>query len=544
MKRMKILGLGIVLMLAIIPMLFAGGGGQSQSTSGGTSSANYVGPNKSYSGYPLPIVERPLELTAMVEYTSLRPNMDTTRVWDWFFDKTNIRIKPIAYNDREKASLVFASRDFPDFYMSGISSTSPLWLSAERDGDLVPLDDLLARYAPTWNKFINDNRIVKNGISMNGKVYFLPFINWAENDRDIRDLWVITQAWLDELGIKTPTTTGEFKNAMLAIKNNAGRGSIPRNVIPFYYLFDAYLGGQFDVYGAFGVNITDGDYVVVDNGRVVFQATNPDLRAPLKYLQELYLEGITPPECFTDDGNARTSKTTANPPIVASYASYGTGDVPGMQTVMAPPQSPNGKKPTMRRQAYVANSTQRLAIFENCKDSVALIKFAEFIAFDIEANMTSTRGMKDVFWRFRPDGKAEQIFWEESWDRMNANSSVMGLWNSFIGLWDKNFFANLYYDTQQDIKGSRMWAFENVYKNNLAPEGSTYVSAPLSADETSLMNTYNTDLTNERKQTFARWITTNANIDAEWDAYVARMNRLHIPEFVALKQKAYDLLAR
>jgi hypothetical protein len=58
------------------------------------------------------------------------------------------------------------------------------------------------------------------------------------------------------------------------------------------------------------------------------------------------------------------------------------------------------------------------------------------------------------------------------------------------------------------------------------------------------MNSYATDLANERKQTLARWITTNANIDAEWDAYVTRMNRLHINEFIVLKQKAYDLLAK
>ncbi|MDR0473260.1 MAG: hypothetical protein LBH43_06280 [Treponema sp.] len=543
MKRMKILGLGIVLMLAIIPMLFAGGGGQSQSSSGGTSAANYVGPNKSYSGYPLPIVERPLELTTMIDYSVLRPNQETTKVWDWFFEKTNIRVIPTVYNDREKASLVFASRDFPDFYMAGISSTSALWPSAERDGDLVALNDLLPRYAPTWDKFIKENPIVRNGCSINGKLYSLPFINWASSDRDLRDQFIITQSWLDELGIKTPTTTEEFKNAMLAIKNNAGRGSIPRNVIPYLYTFDTYINGQFDIYGFFGVNITDVDYLVVENGKVVFQAINPDLRAPLKYLQELYREGITPPECFTDDSNAYGVKVSSNPPIVGAYATYAMR-APQYQIPIAPLQSPTGKKPTIRRQAYVANSIHKLVIFENCKDTAAVLKLAEFIAFDIEANMTSTRGMKDVFWRFRPDGKAEQIFWEESVDKMNANASVMGLWNTFIGLWDKNFYANLYYDVDKDVRLSRGWAFENVYKNHLAPEGSVYVFSNLSADETSLMNTYNTDLTNERKQTFARWITTNANIDAEWDAYVARMNQLHIPEFTALKQKAYDLLVK
>jgi putative aldouronate transport system substrate-binding protein len=517
------------------------GGGGAQSSSSAPSSSVTSGTRKSYSGYPLPIVDKPLELTAMLQYSSLRPNMETTKVWDWFFEQTNIRVKPLMINDADKAAVIFASRDFPDFYMSG--GGGAVLDTAARDGDIVVLDDLLRQHAPTWNKFINENRIVKNGISVDGKIYYLPFINWASSDRDLRDQWVITQSWLDELGIKTPATTAEFKTALTAIKNNAGKGSIPRNVVPYYYLFDSYIGGQFDVYGSFGVNITSADYLVVENGKVLFQATNPDLKAPLKYLQELYREGLTPPESFTDDWSTYLNKMAANPPILGSYGSAAVR-VPAFQIPIPPLQSPTGKKPTIRRQAYVANNPRMFAIFENCKDPVAITKFVEFIAFDIEANMTSTRGMKDVFWHFRPDGKVEQLFWEESVDKMTANAPVMGFWNSFIGLWDKNFFQNLYYDVDQDTRLSRGWAFENVYKNHLAPEGSVYISASLGPDETSVMNSYGTDLTNERKQTFARWITTNANIDTEWDAYVARMDRLHINEFVALKQKAYDLLAK
>jgi putative aldouronate transport system substrate-binding protein len=267
------------------------------------------------------------------------------------------------------------------------------------------------------------------------------------------------------------------------------------------------------------------------------------LKAPLKYLQQLYREGLTPPESFTDDGAAANMKYFSNPPILGSITNYANRQ-PAYFSPMAPLQSLAGKKPMIRRQAYIANSAERFALFSNCKDKVALIKFLEFIAADVEASMTITRGLKDVFWRFRPDGKVEQIFWEENSELMNKHSKQMGLWNTFIALWDRNFFQNLYYDIDLDNEKSRGWAFEHVYKDYLCPEGSVYISKPLGTDETSLMNSYGTDLANERKETFARWITTNANIDAEWDAYVTRMNRLHSSEFVALKQKAYDLLLK
>jgi hypothetical protein len=125
-----------------------------------------------------------------------------------------------------------------------------------------------------------------------------------------------------------------------------------------------------------------------------------------------------------------------------------------------------------------------------------------------------------------------------------ANLSNYGFWNSFIAPWDDNFFNNLYYDFEYDIPSARGEAYNRIYKNYPAPEGGAYAGAALSGDDNVLMNAYGTDLTNERKETFARWISTNANIDAEWDAYVRRYNALHAAEWLALKQKSYDIWAK
>ena len=547
MKRKMIFG-GFIIVLAFVLVsgLYAGGGKDNAPQPAGGGAAGFTGDKKSYSGYPLPIVPKPTTMTAIVGYSALRPNMDTTKVWDWFEEQTNLRIKPEIVRDMDRLSVLFASRDFPHIYM--VSSTPataalPLLTRAANDGDLLPLDDLVRQYAPTWDKFLRENPMVKNSCTINGKLYFLPNISFAPMDRDLRDQWIINEAWLKELGLKIPTTTGEFKTAMLAIKNNAGKGSIPKNVLPFYYFFDNYIGGQFDVYSSFGVTVTNVDYLAVENGKVVYQAINPAIKEPLKWLQELYREGLTPPECFTDDWNTYLTKNAANPPIIGSYGSYNNRNY-AYQTAMPPLQSPNGKKPTMRRQAYVPNIAPSFAIFATNPDPVAAIKYAEFVAFDLEAKMNQARGMKDVFWKFESDGRVSQIFWEESPDKMTANAMQMGLHNSSLGLWDHDFYKNNFRDLDVNIPKSRSWAFENVYKNYLGPEGSVYVFASLSSDEENTMKLYNTDLTNLRKQTFARWITTNANIDAEWDAYVSQMMKLHVTEYTALKQKAYDQIMK
>jgi hypothetical protein len=186
--------------------------------------------------------------------------------------------------------------------------------------------------------------------------------------------------------------------------------------------------------------------------------------------------------------------------------------------------------------------SQTFAVFENCKDPVAIVKLAEFIAYDTEASMTNSRGMKDILWRFRPDGKVEQIFWNESSDLIAKESRNLGFWNSFINFWPREFFETTYYDVDNDTVNSRGWAYEHVYKNYPAPENQHPLFAALSNDEQTLANAYATDIGNERLQTFSRWITTNADIDTEWDAYVARIKALHEAEWIALRQKAYDLM--
>ena len=57
-----------------------------------------------------------------------------------------------------------------------------------------------------------------------------------------------------------------------------------------------------------------------------------------------------------------------------------------------------------------------------------------------------------------------------------------------------------------------------------------------------MMNQYGTDINEFRRQTFATWITTNADIDAEWDSYVEQMYAFGLEDWLELKQAAYDLV--
>ena len=74
------------------------------------------------------------------------------------------------------------------------------------------------------------------------------------------------------------------------------------------------------------------------------------------------------------------------------------------------------------------------------------------------------------------------------------------------------------------------------------PQELNVVCGVLDAESSAMMSQYYTDISNCQKATFARWITTDADIDAEWDAYVAEIESYNLAGWLELKQQAYDLL--
>ena len=175
---------------------------------------------------------------------------------------------------------------------------------------------------------------------------------------------------------------------------------------------------------------------------------------------------------------------------------------------------------------------------------IATLRMLEWIVSDPEAMITVNRGTKGVAWDYNEDGKAYELFWEESTDLMTENSKDLGMHNGFIGLRDQNFYEDVWYDKNLEDETSRAWAYENVYKDKVMPNEWVYIEGPLSADDTAMAKQYSTDLANMRKTAFADFITGKVDIDSGWDAYVQNMKNAGLDQFVELKQKAYDVVAK
>lgn len=167
-------------------------------------------------------------------------------------EATGVRFE-IEEMSNEKITLMFATGDFVDVMFGGSFSNSQLEIAAN-SGSVVELSGLLADNAPTWKKAFDENPMYYAASKFGeDKLYSLPNIRTLDADRGIRDVWWINQKWMDELNLKMPTTLAEFTDILRAFKANAGKGSIPENVMPWYFLTNGIISGQFDFYNTFGV---------------------------------------------------------------------------------------------------------------------------------------------------------------------------------------------------------------------------------------------------------------------------------------------------
>ena len=113
----------------------------------------------------------------------------------------------------------------------------------------------MEEYAPNWAAYFAENDVARKKVTTSdGHIYSFPFVREEPQYVSLRDEWFINKTWLDELGLNVPTTTEEFYSVLQAFRDNAGTGSIPEDVVPYYiYHTNGNVGAGLDMINSFGV---------------------------------------------------------------------------------------------------------------------------------------------------------------------------------------------------------------------------------------------------------------------------------------------------
>ena len=143
---------------------------------------------------------------------------------------------------------------------------------------LLPLDDAIDKFGPVLKDVISEESW--DVVTVDGKIYGIPERASSDN---IENPIVFRQDWLDELNMSIPTTAEEFKEVLVAMKNEY-------NIAPL--TFDMYTPLIYPISAAFGIYSDWQEYEIDGKKEVRYYMEAPGYADYIDYMADLYKSGF------------------------------------------------------------------------------------------------------------------------------------------------------------------------------------------------------------------------------------------------------------
>jgi len=230
----------------------------------------------------------PLELSIMTILLSPNPPANDNIIKQAIEKATNskMNIQWVSANSyTDKLNVTLASGDIPDLvYIDDPFSAN--FRNMVNQGAFWDLTPYIKDY-PNLSSKISETAWTLSKMQ-DGKNYGIPRPRPAEADR----FFIIRKDWLDNLGLKPPTTTDELYNVLKAFKEKDPDKNGKNDTIPFTATVNPT--DMYDlqaIEGAFtGAN---GNWKLVD-GKMQFTSFLPEEKQALQYIKKLYDEKLIP----------------------------------------------------------------------------------------------------------------------------------------------------------------------------------------------------------------------------------------------------------
>lgn len=532
---------------------------ESQATA--TEESNYTAPGE------MPIVKEPITLRVLAEQDGEFSRADNLQTKE-LEEMTNIKIEWViapSGSIKEKLNLMFASGDMVDLVMLGPGNANRLDKTTEASFGvqnlIIPLNEYYDTVSVGYKEAFEKLEGMRDYITApDGNIYTLPNVDGSLHVQYNCKLWLNTQ-WLDNLGLKMPTTTDEFYNVMKAFKEQDANGNGDSNdEIPLSTVTSG-AGTQMDGFLMNPFQLTpDTNKMYLEDGKVVFSPVQDDYKEGLKYLNKLYSEGLINPESFTQDKDNQVNvNENGEEPVIGAFLALHPAYACDLSTKpystkwqqyqpLAPLKGPDGEA-IAAWNPYVMYQTGMTFITSACKEPEAAFRLIDYLATH-EGSYREAFGVEGVHYRkaetgevgldgkqsiitLLPDGQPSENFkWNQLAGLVRYEEDTVGVTTNP----DPYAEGVIPTDGRQVVMYKGSLEHEKVRQplESVLPD---LYQSPEDTEETALLKTTIMDYTNE---SLVRFITGDMDIDKEWDSYKKQLESLGLPRYLELIQNAYD----
>lgn len=452
----------------------------------------------------------------------------------------------------------FASGDIPDLLFnatitSDYSKYNGLFL------DMTPyLSNELTPNIMAMFEEEPDTKILATTVE--GKIFATPKFQgkWPSTNTVL----FINQEWLKNVNMEVPTTYTEFKEVLTAFKEQDANGNgDPNDEIPLDY--NAYGGNNAwfnsaysltSLIGSLGIQTTNWgiDAYFVEDGQVKCYAVDERYKLFMKYIADLYANGLINQNALTNDYSAYQSLSRGNEAgdaIVGCVFGWEETDKFGpelySQYVPVPALEYDidcepGTYDTRWRDDFsgLNMSENRVCISAKCANPEAALKF-------IDCFYDQTHSVEALFGGIT-DGCIEKTG-DNSYKVLPPldPDTDAGTWK-----WTSTFADSgpMYIRRASDIEMAQDMTYalkEREVYNDVIDKASAKDSYPqmfmkYTEEENNTMALTQANINNIIDNQWSLWMTGEADIDSTWDSYVQSVYNAGLDQILAIRQPAFD----
>lgn len=445
-------------------------------------------------------------------------------------DKYNIDIELVVLpgwsDGQAKINLLMADdKERPDIiWWWGMDNDFVLWKDSGLLVDAAPYMEKYTNIRDYYNKM--DEKTLFYASSDNSSVYRIP---GDVSEPSCEVTWV-RKDWLDNLGLKVPTTLDELCDVMRAftfddpdgngIDDTYGLGGDGYDFRSFWPFIQAYGNSHYD------------RFVLGDNDTVSYGPANPSAKEWVGKVAELYKEGAITPNIITDtDRDQEMAKggfgvtyswityanTEASATMMSFYADHPDAEWIPIDMVTGPGGNPQEEPATSEAWAY-------FGITDNCSDPERLFAIYDDMC-GLDNYVERRYGIEGEHYNI-VDGKYVPVIGFESQENEDQN----------IGL---KLFDNLFNrkDEGNIINSPETTELFNKSANNSRDYANIIVEWKDPSKFTTWLE-HGTDIGDLKNEYLWGVIAGTKSLD-DWDSYIAKLNEAGLEDVLDEAQTLY-----
>ena len=435
-----------------------------------------------------------------------------------------------------KLNLMFASGEYPDVIIAPNANGQ---VDDEEygvtQGILLPLDDLIEQYMPTYNErtAMEEDDPTISLVASDGQKYSVGYM--VAQNINANQHYFINQDWLDALKLETPTDVESLTEVLRAFATKDPNGNGENDEVALEMGLDTGFYGVRYILPLFDVPCDSDKWIYIDDDKKVqFTATQDGFRECMEWLHTMYEEGIVDAELLSQDLTTIETKLKAgNVGFFSAWRLIAMGFDDGVLkdcTLWTPQEGASMHKTVelARAGAFVTSTNENVAATMRWLDALIETEM-QFSLYMGEQDATDGTG-----WKWDDNGMITQL-----------NDGTVEVRN-YLDCNTLFWAPGEYYFSTFNLPPQRIEKMEycKTYtdKGVMQKYSNDYLDlAPLTSEQIQEATLLETDINNAVVEYMANFVVKGVTDDS-WNDFVKLFDDMGVEDYVSMYQDALDAM--